>query len=44
MVTIEAIQFAVAEPFRMAVAKLKGNNSKRAVVLARQIALYSAKQ
>ena len=44
MVTIEAIQLAVAELFRMSVAELKGSNSTRAVVIPRQIAMYLAKQ
>jgi chromosomal replication initiator protein len=43
MVTIEVIQLAVAQLFRMPVAELKGNNSTRAVVIPRQIAMYLAK-
>jgi chromosomal replication initiation ATPase DnaA len=43
-VTIDAIQLAVAELFRMPVAELNGNSSKRAVVVPRQIAMYLAKQ
>jgi chromosomal replication initiator protein len=44
MVTIEAIQLAVAELFGMSVAELKESNSTRAVVIPRQIAMYLAKQ
>jgi chromosomal replication initiator protein len=43
MVTIEAIQLAVAGLFGMSVAELKGSNSTRAVVMPRQIAMYLAK-
>jgi chromosomal replication initiator protein len=43
MVTIEAIQLAVAELFGMSVAQLKESNSTRAVVIPRQIAMYLAK-
>jgi chromosomal replication initiator protein len=44
MVTIEAIQLAVAERFGMSVAEVKESNSTRAVVIPRQIAMYLAKQ
>jgi chromosomal replication initiator protein len=44
MVTIEAIQLAVAELFHMSVAELKESHSTRAVVIPRQIAMYLAKQ
>src|ERR1700684_1315290 len=43
MVTIEVIQLAVAQLFCMSVAELKENNSTRAVVIPRQIAMYLAK-
>jgi chromosomal replication initiator protein len=44
MVTIETIQLAVAEFFRISVAELKENDTTRAVVIPRQIAMYLAKQ
>jgi len=44
MVTIETIQMAVAEFFRISVAELKENDTTRAVVIPRQIAMYLAKQ
>jgi chromosomal replication initiator protein len=43
VVTIEAIQRAVAEQFGMRVTELKQKNNSRAVVVPRQIAMFLAK-